>query len=116
MIQAICNMHALEMRARAVKWKWRESANAINENSHVTPYVLHFPDATWDRFPRSRVHGTCRVSSDTCCDVSRRQRDSSGPLHFRSCYNFAHCYDLKRCLYHTKYVLKRIIADFYCQV
>jgi len=60
MVHAICNMHALEMHARAVKWKWRESANAINENSHVTPYVLHFPDATWDRFPRSRVRGTCR--------------------------------------------------------
>jgi len=47
-------------RARTVKWKWRESANTINENSRITSYVLHFPDATWDRFPRPRVRGTCR--------------------------------------------------------
>lgn len=57
---AICTFCSKCMRARAVKWKWRESANMINENSHVTPYVLHFPDATWDRFLQSRVRGTCR--------------------------------------------------------
>lgn len=70
------------MRARAVKWKWRESANTINENSHVTPYVLHFPDATWDRYPRSRVRCTCRLRRPARATMCRRQRDSSGPPSF----------------------------------
>lgn len=38
----------------------RKRPDQQEENSHVTLYVLHFPDATWDRFPRSRVRGTCR--------------------------------------------------------
>lgn len=81
-----------------MKWKWRDSANAINRNSRITPYVLHFPDATWDRFPRPRVCGTCRC---VVRHVLRCVVDNENLLIPFIFIVATISHDLKRYLYHT---------------